>query len=138
MIHMVITTPFGGLGLDIDKFFYTGNTSTYPPYNVIKHGDGSSSDEYIMEFAVAGFKKEDITIQTEKGVLYVVGELPERKFEDGEGYIHKGIATRKFSRSFTLPEYVEVVDARIEDGMLYISLVKDIPEEKKPKSIKIS
>jgi hypothetical protein len=61
---MVITTPFGGLGLDIDKFFSnTGNTTTYPPYNVIKHGDGSIADEYVMEFAVAGFKKEDITIK---------------------------------------------------------------------------
>jgi molecular chaperone IbpA len=139
MIHMVITTPFGGLGLDIDKFFSnTGNTPAYPPYNVIKHGDESHADEYVMEFAVAGFKKQDITIETEKNVLYVIGEMPERKFEDGEGYIHKGIATRKFSRSFTLPEYVEVTHAEMEDGMLYISLVKEIPEDKKPKTIKIS
>jgi molecular chaperone IbpA len=137
---MVITTPFGGLGLDIDKFFSidSRNTATYPPYNIIKHGDGSYTDEYIIEFAVAGFKKDDIKIRVEKNILSVTGEMSEREFLDGEGYLHKGIAGRKFSRSFTLPEYVEVSGAEMEDGMLYLSLIKDIPEEKKPKEIAIS
>jgi molecular chaperone IbpA len=140
MIHMVITTPFGGLGLDIDKFFSidSRNTATYPPYNVIRHGDGSVTDEYLLEFAVAGFKKKNIKIRVEKNILSVTGEMPERKFEDGEGYLHKGIAGRKFSRSFTLPEYVEVSGAEMEDGILYINLIKEIPEEKKPKEITIS
>ena len=136
---MVITTPFGGLGLDIDKFFASTNTTTtYPPYNIIKYGDESITDEYVLEFAVAGFKKENIKIKTEKNVLSIAGELPEREFQDGEGYLHKGIASRKFSRSFTLPEYVEVSGAEMEDGMLYIKLFKNIPEEKKPKEITIS
>ena len=136
---MVITTPFGGLGLDIDKFFSaTNNTTTYPPYNIIKHGDGSETDEYLLEFAVAGFKKENIKIKTEKNVLSLTGEMPDREFREGEGYIHKGIASRKFSRSFTLPEYVEVSGAEMEDGMLYIKLFKNVPEEKKPKQISIS
>lgn len=133
---MVISTPFGGLGLDIDKFFHntSSNTPTYPPYNIIKFTD----DEYSMQFAVAGFKKEDINITTEKGVLTISGQAAEPEFEEGAGYIRKGIAGRKFSRSFTLPEYFEVDWAGLEDGILSIGLVRNIPEEKKPKQITIS
>jgi molecular chaperone IbpA len=132
---MVITTPFGGLGLDIDRFFSidSRNTATYPPYNVIKFSD----DDYVMEFAVAGFKKDNISITTDKNVLTVNGEKEDPEFEKDSGYVHKGIAGRKFSRSFTLPEYFEVVGAEMEDGMLLITLERQIPEEKKPKSIRI-
>jgi len=126
---MVITTPFGGLGLDIDKFFSTTNTApAYPPYNVVKIND----DKLVMEFAVAGFKKKDISITTEKNVLSIKAEKPEASEKE---YLHKGIAARKFSRSFTLPEYFEVESAGFEDGILYIDLIRNIPEEKKPKSI---
>jgi molecular chaperone IbpA len=126
---MVITTPFGGLGLDIDKFFSTTNTApAYPPYNVVKVND----DKFVMEFAVAGFKKKDISITTEKNVLSIKAEKPETSEKE---YLHRGIAARKFSRSFTLPEYFEVESAGFEDGILYIDLIRNIPEEKKPKSI---
>jgi molecular chaperone IbpA len=134
MIYMVITTPFGGLGLDIDKFFPTPSVNTaYPPYNVIKFSD----DEYVMEFAVAGFKKDDISITAEKDVLTIKGEKEDPEFEKDSGYVHKGIAGRRFKRSFTLPEYFEVVNANMEDGMLRIGLERQIPEEKKPKQIAI-
>jgi molecular chaperone IbpA len=134
MIQMVITTPFGGLGLDIDKFFSTTSTApAYPPYNVIKFND----NEYVMEFAVAGFKKDGISITTEKDVLTVKGEKEDPEFEKDAGYVHKGIAGRKFKRSFTLPEYFEVVGASMNDGILGINLERQVPEEKKPKSIKI-
>ena len=126
---MVITTPFGGLGLDIDKFFSTTNTApAYPPYNVVKIND----DKLVMEFAVAGFKKKDISITTEKNVLSIKAEKPEASEKE---YLHRGIAARKFNRSFTLPEYFEVESAGFEDGILYIDLIRNIPEEKKPKSI---
>jgi molecular chaperone IbpA len=126
---MVITTPFGGLGLDIDKFFSTTNTApAYPPYNVVKVND----DKLVMEFAVAGFKKKDISITTEKNVLSIKAEKPETSEKE---YLHRGIAARKFNRSFTLPEYFEVESAGFEDGILYIDLIRNIPEEKKPKSI---
>jgi molecular chaperone IbpA len=135
MIDMVITTPFGGLGLDIDKFFSATNTApAYPPYNVIKFSD----DDYVMEFAVAGFKRDNITITTEKSVLTVKGEKEDPEFESNAGYVHKGIAGRKFKRSFTLPEYFEVVGAEMADGMLLITLERQIPEEKKPKQININ
>jgi molecular chaperone IbpA len=128
---MVITTPFGGLGLDIDRFFSTTSTTpAYPPYNVVKIND----DKLVMEFAVAGFKKKDISITTEKNVLSIKAEKPEAEEKE---YLHKGIAARKFNRSFTLPEYFEVDSAGFEDGILYIDLTRNIPEEKKPKEIRI-
>lgn len=131
---MVISTPFGGLGLDIDKVFSTNSTApAYPPYNLIKFND----DEYTLQFAVAGFKKPDIKITTEKSILTVSGQMAEPDFEGEGGYVHKGIAGRKFTRSFTLPEYFEVDWAGLEDGILSISLIRNIPEEKKPKEIKI-
>jgi molecular chaperone IbpA len=87
-----------------------------------------------MEFAVAGFKKNEISITTEKNVLSIKAERPDA---DDKKYLHKGIAARKFTRSFSLPEYYEVDLAKFEDGILYVHLVRNIPEEKKPKSIKI-
>ena len=132
---MVISTPFGGLGLDIDKFLYSTSSSTpsYPPYNLIKFND----NEYSLQFAVAGFKKDSIDIIVDNGVLKISGKAPEPEFEDDAGYVHKGIATRKFSRSFSLPEYFEVDWAGMEDGILSIGLTKKVPEEKKPKTITI-
>jgi molecular chaperone IbpA len=131
MIYMVITTPFGGLGLDIDKFFSTTPaTNTYPPYNVVRIND----DKIVMEFAVAGFKKDEISITTEKNVLSINAEKPDA---DDKKYLHKGIAARRFTRSFSLPEYYEVDSAGFEDGILYVYLVRNIPEDKKPKSIRI-
>ena len=127
---MVINSPFGALGLDIDKYFpNTPATTAFPPYNVVKAND----DKIVMEFAVAGFKKSDISITTEKNTLTIKAD----KVTDEKTYIHKGIAARKFTRSFTLPEYFEVKDAWFEDGILYIDLIRNIPEEKKPKEIEI-
>lgn len=126
---MITTTFPGGLGLDIDKFFQIPATQAFPPYNVVKIDD----EKLVMEFAVAGFKKDDISITTEKNVLTVKAD----KGTDEKVYVHKGIAARKFTRSFTLPEYFEVKDAWFEDGILYIDLVRNIPEEKKPKTITI-
>lgn len=127
---MVINNTFGALGLDIDKFFQPQlATQAFPPYNVVKIDE----DKLVMEFAVAGFSKDDISITTEKNVLTVKAD----KGTDEKTYLHKGIAARKFTRAFTLPEYFEVKDAWFEDGILYIDLIRNIPEEKKPKTIKI-
>jgi molecular chaperone IbpA len=107
----------------------TSNT-TYPPYNVIKVND----DHLVMEFAVAGFKKDEISVTTEKNVLTIKSTKDDA--EDKE-YLHKGIAARKFTRLFTLPEYFEVDSASVDNGILYIDLIRNIPEDKKPKTIKI-
>lgn len=138
-MHMVIfNDPFVSLAQEFEKVFTQPTKTTYPPYNIIKYGDSSVTDEYFLEFAVAGFSKDDISINIDNGVLSIIGEKPDRQFMDGEGYVYKGIAARKFSRSFTLPEHFEVTDAKLEDGMLYIYLWKNIPEEKKPKKISIN
>jgi molecular chaperone IbpA len=147
MIYMVYTrTPhtgrdlsffnsfgIGSLSQEIDKAFASSYTTNYPPYNIIKFSD----DEYSMQFAVAGFKKPDIDITVDKGILKISGKSPEAEFEEGAGYVHNGIAARKFSRSFTLPEYFEVDWAGLEDGILSIGLTRHIPEDKKPKQITI-
>ncbi len=123
--------PFGSLAQEFEKVFHTSTNTTYPPYNIVKIDE----DKVVMEFAVAGFKKDDISITTEKSVLTIKAEKPEA---EEKNYLHKGIAARKFSRSFTLPEYYEVEKAGFEDGILYIDLVRNIPEEKKPKTISIN
>lgn len=130
MIHMVINDPFAFLGLEFDKVFAQPVKATYPPYNVNKVSD----EHLVLEFALAGFNKANIDISVEKNVLTVKGERTE---DEGANYIHKGIAGRKFSRSFTLPEYFEVDRASMIDGILYIDLYKNVPEEKKPKKITI-
>lgn len=140
MIHMVYTrTPhagrdlfhFGSLAQEIEKAFATTNTGNYPPYNINKISD----EHFVLEFAVAGFNQKGINISVEKDVLTVKGE---RQEDDGANYVYKGIAGRKFTRSFSLPEYFEVERASMTDGILYIDLYKRIPEDKKPKTISIS
>jgi molecular chaperone IbpA len=131
MMSAYITDPFATL----DRMFAVAKNTTpgYPPYNVIKFND----NEYSLQFAVAGFKKPDIDITVENGILKISGKSPEPQFEDGAGYVHKGIAARKFARSFTIPEYFEVDWAGLEDGILSIGLTRNIPEEKQPKKITI-
>lgn len=103
---------------------------TYPPYDVLKLNE----DTFQVSIAVAGFTKDDIDVSVENGTLIVKGEITETS--SGE-YLHKGIAARKFTRTFALGEYMEVSGASIEDGMLHVSVERIIPEEKKPKKIKI-
>ena len=104
---------------------------SYPPYNLVKIDD----DTYKLSVAVAGFTKEDVKVTVEDGTLLVKGEI----LEDAEAeIIHKGIATRKFTRKFALGEYMEVTSAEMKDGMLNIDIVRILPEEKKPKVISIN
>lgn len=106
------------------------NTQSYPPYDILKLDE----DNYVLSLAVAGFSEDDLDISVDNGTLYVKGEASERT--DAE-VVHKGIATRKFTRSFALGEYMEVSGAELKDGILTLSIVRIIPEDKKPKSIKI-
>ena len=107
------------------------NQSNYPPYNIVKSDD----DNYTIELAIAGFGQGDIDIQVKEGELIIKGE----KSEDEESqYLHHGIGTRKFTRTFNLSEYVEVKSADVENGILKIALERNIPEAMKPKSIAIN
>lgn len=102
---------------------------TYPPYNIIELKD----NKYEIEIAAAGFTKKEITIEVKEDVLTVTGSKGENKGE----YIHKGIATRDFEQKFILSGDMKVLSATMNDGVLIISLEREIPEHKKSRIISI-
>jgi molecular chaperone IbpA len=106
------------------------NTTSYPPYDLLKLDE----DTYKISLAIAGFSKEDIDVSVDNGTLIIKGEITE--VTDAE-VVHKGIAGRKFTRSFALGEYMEVTGADMKDGMLHINVERIVPEDKKPKTIEI-
>jgi molecular chaperone IbpA len=103
----------------------------YPPHNVVK----TDEMKYTVELAVAGFTREDIDIEVKDHVLTIKGERAQRRPQ--EHYIHRGLSTRKFTRSFRLSEYTEVVGADLRDGILIIDLEVIIPQDELPKKITI-
>tara|TARA_B110000483_G_scaffold73887_1_gene91909 strand:+ start:1541 stop:1993 length:453 start_codon:yes stop_codon:yes gene_type:complete len=106
--------------------------SGYPPHNVVKHDD----NRFEIAIAVAGFKEEDLLVEQEENVLTIASK--DVDLNGDKEYIHKGIATRKFDKAFTLGEYIEVKKVALVDGILSVYLEKNIPEEKKPKTFKIN
>lgn len=122
--------PFAQLSREFDKFLGAPLQKTnYPPYNVKKVNE----DHFVMEFAVAGFSRKELDISVERGILTLKGE----KLDKEDEYLYKGIATRKFIRSFSLPEYFEITGASALDGILYIDLHRNMPEDLKPRQIEI-
>lgn len=109
------------------------SNGNYPPYNVVQHSD----DEFSIELAVAGFGEDELEIELENSVLTIMGEKLEKVSEE-VSYLHQGISSRSFKRSFTLAEHIEVADANIKNGILSIHLERQVPEEKKPKKIAIN
>ena len=101
----------------------------FPHYNIKKAGE----DKYTLEMALAGYKKSDIKVNVQEGVLSIEGSSS----EDKEDFVHKGIAKRSFKRQLQLAEYVECNGAKLEDGMLKINLKHNPPEEKRAKQILI-
>ena len=106
----------------------------YPPYNVVKH----TEDKFVIELAVAGFREGDITVTVEKNILTIEGDRFENETETPVEYLHRGISSRSFTRTFTLADHVEVVDASSQDGILSITLERKVPEELQPKKIAIT
>ena len=132
-------TPFYRNSVGIDRLFDSmlsridsTSTGNYPPYNIIKKDE----DNYIIEVATAGFAEGEIDVQVNDGQLIITGEKPESDVE--VNYLHQGIGTRKFVRSFQLAEYVEVKSATVENGILVVTLERLVPETMKPKSIAIT
>ena len=124
---------FIGFDNDLKRLYNlhnTANKQSYPPYDILKLDE----DTYKISLAVAGFSKDDINVSVDNGTLIIKGEIVE--VTDAE-VVHKGIAGRKFTRSFALGEYMEVTGADLKDGMLHINVERIVPEEKKPRSIKI-
>lgn len=112
--------------------FPGGKIPVFPPYNIKK----ISENEYLIEMAVAGFGKQDITVTMENGSLIIKGNLSQTD-KDTE-FLYKGIAERAFTRTFNLADTVEVKNAELLNGMLKIFLERFIPESQKPKSIEIN
>jgi molecular chaperone IbpA len=104
---------------------------SYPPYNIEKRGD----DAYRITMAVAGFGPEDIEITTAENTLVVKGRA--RQDEEGVAFLHRGIAGRAFERRFQLADYIRVDGAALNNGLLAVDLVREIPEKLKPRTIKI-
>jgi len=102
----------------------------WPPYDIVKVG----KDEYRITMAVAGFSPDEMTLTHEPNMLVVVGQ---KANEDSGQYLHRGIAQRAFHRRFELADHVKVTGANLVDGLLTISLAREIPEEMKPRRIEI-
>lgn len=101
----------------------------YPPHNVVKYSD----DDYNIELAVAGFTQQELTVDVKDRTLTVSGDHISR----GREFIHRGISTKKFKRTFRLSEYTQVVGADLVDGILVIKLKVVVPEDQRPRSIEI-
>ncbi len=114
-----------------DRIESSQNNQTYPPHNVIKHSDNA----FEIAIAVAGFKEEDLKVTLEKSQLKIEGNVTSSK--DVE-YLHKGIGTRKFEKSFDLAEHVQIKGVTLAHGVLSITLEREVPEELQPKVFTIN
>ena len=106
----------------------------YPPYNIEKTGD----DAYRLTMAVAGFSPTELDVTVHENTLVVTGKAQaEEEKKNGNGYLHRGIARRAFERRFNLADHLKVTGANIDNGMLHVDLVHEVPEAAKPRKIAI-
>jgi molecular chaperone IbpA len=127
------TVGFDRLFSMLDQFVGVDAAPSYPPYNIERTGENA----YRISIAVAGFTDQDLTIEVKENALSVRGDKKvseERKAE----VLYQGIAARSFDRRFQLADGVQVVGAALENGLLHVDLVREMPEAKKPKLIPIS
>ena len=127
------TVGFDRLFSLLDNMSQPDNAQSYPPYNIERTGE----DSYRITMAVAGFSEDDISIEAKQNALTITAEKSEDQNDDRE-VLFRGIAARSFERRFQLADHVEVRDASMENGLLHIDLVREIPEAMKPKKISIS
>ena len=118
-----------------DRYFTAPHhqNGNYPPHNIVKY----SEDTYAIEVAVAGFSKEEVTVEVDQDQLTIRGIKNRPNVDVGIEYLHRGLAARDFEQSFTLAEYMEVVGAKVQDGMLQIDIKRVVPEALKPRQIEI-
>lgn len=138
MTHKAITHVPRSLFVGFDKMFddlerihssARSGADKYPPHNVVK----LEEQLFDIELAVAGFKEEDLRVETKDGILHVYG----CSSVDDRDYVHKGISSRKFEKSFRISEFVVITGADLRDGILVIHMKVELPEEKRPREIKI-
>jgi molecular chaperone IbpA len=117
-----------------DRYFSAPHhqNGNYPPHNIVKY----SEDTYGIEVAVAGFAKEEITVEVDQDQLTIRG-VKTRTTDSEVEYLHRGLAARDFEQTFTLAEYMEVRGAKVENGMLRIDIKRLVPEALKPRQIEI-
>ena len=111
-----------------------GTNTGYPPYNMVK----VTENQYEIELAVAGFKEGEVSITVQDNQLVIEGKRVVDEGSDPKEYVHRGIGARDFVRTFTLAEYVEVIGASQENGILSVYLARIVPDEAKPKTIEIA
>jgi molecular chaperone IbpA len=127
------TIGFDRLARLVDSATRVDNTAmSYPPYNIEKTGD----DAYRLTMAVAGFSQDELDITVHEGTLIVSGKA--QKEEANSRYLHRGIARRAFERRFSLADHIKVVGASLDNGLLHVDLVREVPEAMKPRTIKIA
>ena len=105
----------------------------YPPYNIEKTGD----DAYRITVAVAGFSEDELSVESKEGQLVISGRRAEKGEDQGRTYLHRGIAERGFERRFQLADHVKATGATVENGLLHVDLVREVPEALKPRRIEI-
>jgi len=116
----------------MERRFANQVSNNYPPFNILKWNE----DQYEIQIAITGFEKEEIRVEVERNQLSVFGESKEMSLGDAM-YLHRGLATRDFEKTFTLAEHMEVKLAEIRNGMLRIQLFRNVPESEKPRIIDI-
>ena len=129
--------PWMNQSLGLDNIFHAfqqfdqHQPSKYPPHNIIK-----SDNNYILEFALAGWKESEIKVELEKNILKVTGKKADPEDSD-QDFVHRGIANRSFHSQFTIGDNIKITDGNLKDGVLTINMDVVIPEEDKPKTINI-
>jgi|TARA_R110000823_G_scaffold263905_1_gene384175 molecular chaperone IbpA len=140
VLHNLNFDPFHSRTVGFEKIFDRlsriaesdiPSQSSYPPYNIHRQGD----DKFDIEIAVAGFSEEDLDIEYKDNELTIEGK---KKEDEQSDYVHKGIANRSFKKVWHIEDHTEVIDAKLKHGLLKVSLEKIVPEELKPKKIKIN
>ena len=128
------TVGFDRLFSMLDQFAQPDNGQSFPPYNIERTGENA----YRITMAVAGFAEGDLSIEAKANVLRVAGAKADEDKADTSEVLYRGIASRAFERRFHLADHVEVKGAGLENGLLHIDLVREIPEAMKPRKIDIS
>ena len=134
-------SPFYRNSIGVDRLFGRiidqidhASTNNYPPYNILKTGE----DTFEIQVAVAGFGQGEIDVSVKDGELIITGEKQPEALLVGTEYLHQGISARRFVRTFTMADYVEVVAAECRDGILAVRLERRVPEAMRPKTIAIA
>ena len=129
------TIGFDRLGSLLDTLTsFEGEAPSYPPYNIERVGE----NEYRISMAVAGFAEGDLSIDVKENTLSIRGEKQAGQEETTGTYLHRGIASRSFERRFQLADHVLVKGATLENGLLHVDLVRELPEAMKPRTIPIA